>query len=165
MHPSQQYRAPNLTEIEWAYLAGIIDGEGTIRISRGSRKLPDALGWSRRYAGNIRITSTSDILQQWISKRVGDHWSNYSPKPPSISVLPIRVWYASGFRCVGLIERLLPYLTIKRARAIKVLELYSTGEWKYGGARKMRTSCAEMSRRELLYQAQGRLKRSNAPSK
>ena len=146
------YPAPQLTDTEWSYFAGILDGEGTIRVVRGNDSVRRHAGWSTRYAGAISIVNTSEPLIRWIQERFGGTPHLIKAHGP-LSKLPIWDWKIQGRRTVTILKSVLPYLVIKRSRASLVIRLYSEGSWGHGGSRlRTCTSAAEMARRDALYQ-------------
>src|SRR5437667_8574917 len=96
----------DLPKEELAYIAGIIDGEGTI-----SLRFPPYPAVTRPYLG---ISNTSKVLMDWLTKRLGYGYTEkrYSPKTPSgnyrdYSIYLLRI---SGFKVQPIIASILPYL-------------------------------------------------------
>lgn len=147
MKAEKIYPAPKLKATDWAYFAGILDGEGTIRIAKGiSRKHEN---WNIRYAGRLSIVNTSTELLEWLQERFPATVCHLLPQN-HLSKLPCWDWKVQGRRTVTMLQKCLPYLVCKRERAFLVLKLYSEGSWKYGGG-KARTNPEEMARREILF--------------
>jgi len=101
---------PNPTHEEFAYLAGIIDGEGSFTLHQHSRK-----GSSHRFSSQLQIGSTDPRLLEWIRLRFGgsvrlEHRRNSSHKP-------MFRWIAHADYLADLIYGALPYLIIKREQA------------------------------------------------
>jgi hypothetical protein len=108
------FRRP-LTEVELAYIAGIIDGEGHISIRRSKRPKNITI-----YQPVVGLTNQSEDLIFWMDERIA--WTRrnlqvdktgwgWAYKP---SIL--------GHSIVPLLEGMLPYLVIKADRALLVLE-------------------------------------------
>ncbi len=104
-------------ELIIAYLAGIIDGEGTIRITEGKVK---GKNWKNIYNCSIRVgmTEPEPLLLLYevfggalnIEKRTGNSRDIYR-------------WAATGNKIAPpIIKRLLPYLIVKKEQAETVLE-------------------------------------------
>jgi hypothetical protein len=100
----------------WAYLSGVVDGEGCIYIARHINKPNDAL----RYRIRLQITNTKKELLEWIQERcggwiyekeqIGDWKTSYD-------------WVIADGRAVKLLQKLLPYLIIKKEQAINAISL------------------------------------------
>jgi hypothetical protein len=104
-----------MSEIELAYLAGIIDGEGTITIS--SRRAKFGKIYFRPY---ITISNTSERLADWLrSKGYSIHSATNSSGRPYWRIN----W--SGFSLDSLLARLEPFLIIKRPHALLLLAFIS----------------------------------------
>lgn len=145
--PESVYPAPSLTEAEWAYLAGIIDGEASVGIQK-SNKLRNP-----QYVGQITIYNTSMDLMDWIAIRLGNRRVSTSRLYEGQNV-PCHQIRITGRRVVAILRAMLPYLIVKRQRALRVLELYGEGDWKFGGrGRGITLPMEEIQRRDLLYRA------------
>jgi hypothetical protein len=105
------------TETERAYLAGIIDGEGTITpVVAGKRyEYPDV---------RIAVYGTDQRLLDWIKFRFGGRTSAFQRKecPTHKAML---TWVVTTHRCRAIIEAVLPYLVIKRRQAELLIEFDS----------------------------------------
>jgi len=55
----------DITESKWAYLAGILDGEGTIHLNLRSDRGTNSFRW------RVNITNTNLELLNWVSERFG----------------------------------------------------------------------------------------------
>jgi len=100
-----------MTEVEAAYLAGIIDGEGTLTLAH--RKRNEMSGWES-IEPHISITNTDINLMQHLSNLLGVPF--YATKGKrSRKWKPSFVISVSAFvEIEALLTRLLPYLIIKR---------------------------------------------------
>lgn len=87
-----------------AYIAGLVDGEGTITITK--RGQPE-----------ISITNTSDALAEWC-KNVG-FWLN---RAKNTKQRPYWRLNLTGYSIIDALEKLLPYLVIKKPHAELVIE-------------------------------------------
>jgi hypothetical protein len=105
------------TSEELAYMAGIIDGEGTI----GARHRSNGKG--RRYHDfMMSIASTDARLIDWIHERFGGS-RDYRDQRDSVRHKPLyRVSWA-GKQGAAIAEACLPYLVIKKEQALLYLEL------------------------------------------
>lgn len=110
---------PQLTPTEWAYLAGIVDGEGTITILRVSKRR----GQTHILQPKIDVTNTSERLLRWLGEKV-DMRVNGRTKPlksgditfkrPPAVCYDIQIW---GYRVYHVLTGIEPYLIIKREQA------------------------------------------------
>jgi hypothetical protein len=101
-----------------AYLAGIIDGEGTITIARAPRnntkhKVP-------YYIPHMKVCNTDKALIDWIHQNFGGRLNNERKPTDKWSTLYYIRWNCGKAR--DLLNQLLPYLRIKRLQALIVLE-------------------------------------------
>jgi hypothetical protein len=109
----------NLSSTESAYLAGIVDGEGSITGSRNQVRL--------------QITSTDESLVRWVSARIPDcpiykmeSWKYQSNnwkrgiKASNKARFEVQVYRYTDL--VPLLEAIVPYLVIKKQTAILALE-------------------------------------------
>lgn len=98
------------------YMAGIIDGEGTITIN----------GWKwRTCAGvpRIEVTNTDERLTDWLEKTFGGH---VTPNDDgNLNHKKRYIWYLNGKQTVILCQILIPYLKLKKEQSILVAEFYT----------------------------------------
>ncbi len=108
-----------MSDLELAYLAGIIDADGYVTATRSQRR-------GRWYFGaQIGITGSRrephDLAVSLFGGKVNTHRPTRNPKH-----LPQHHWQLGGRRAVPAIEAVIPYLRIKRDRATLVLELQAS---------------------------------------
>lgn len=113
---------PELPEVEWAYLAGIIDGEGNIGV----------YGWSRMYSGKksntristwrpkIQVANTDRRMIDWLAFRFGhpvkERLSANKKHKTSYT------WVCQSAKMAQYIaSKCMPYLIIKKEQAMVVL--------------------------------------------
>lgn len=98
-----------LTELDCAYLAGLIDGEGSIYVMKHKEKT---------YYPAISIMMTHQPVMTWVAGKLGLLVADVPRKPKN--------WRHSvrlhGKRAVALCRRMLPYLIVKRKQAELVQE-------------------------------------------
>jgi hypothetical protein len=149
-----------------AYLAGMIDGDGYITITRSTRKGKDYFGAQVGIAGTRR--EPHDLAASLFGGKV----SCYQPANPNHR--PQFQWQRMGKAAVPVLGAILPYLLIKSQHAVLALELQEHAEqityedpfpW-FGpdydplpAMRRMREEMIEMnqSRNRLRKKAAGRL--------
>ena len=114
-----------LTETEKAYLAALVDGEGSIVIGSPYQKYSDGY---KRYAPRIYvgIFNTNEVLMEWIKKtlsnepRISFHygvknWGKSERRFGSKPVLEIKIFRATATYIF--LKGILPYLVIKKDKA------------------------------------------------
>jgi hypothetical protein len=101
------------TETDYAWLAGIVDGEGSIMISR-TRVQENHLGFS--YRGAISISNTSEEMMKHILKIAGV--GNLTRLPESRFDWKDRFnYHASAGAAQILLPKIMPYLILKKPQA------------------------------------------------
>jgi hypothetical protein len=112
----------NLSETEKAYLAGIVDGEGSIGIYHRDK---DESEFKHSYA-DITIMNTSVSLMEWITSKVGIHYRvAYAEKGnrKQCYLLSLR-----GSRAISFICAITPYLIIKKDRSMIAIQFWLTSD-------------------------------------
>ena len=104
---------------ELAYLAGILDGEGTITISRQPR-----MKQLRPYfCPRVTIVNTWEPLLSWILNRFPVGHSGIKRYAPSTGgTKTVYLWSVENRAMRPLLRELLPYLIVKRRQAELVLQ-------------------------------------------
>lgn len=105
-----------------AYIAGIIDGEGSIMIAR-KRSARSRGGWT--YALTASVTNTSRPLIDWLHQTTGlGHIApHFDARPENKSAW---LWSLWSREAQSLIEQVLPFLLVKRQHAELGLRFQST---------------------------------------
>lgn len=108
--------ATGMTETEKAYLAGLIDGEGTITLTRrNSGQLPQP---------QVSIANNNLELLIWVKKVIGSG-SISTKKPKSSSHNIAYAWQvATAGPCLRLLDEIRPYLVVKKQQADLLLTRY-----------------------------------------
>ena len=91
---------------EQAYLAGIIDGEGSIWIERPPRGTTFVL--------LLVVANTDPRLMVWLAPLGGSVTERHQNKPTH---KPGMLWRISGKRAVGIIREIYPFLKLKKEQA------------------------------------------------
>ena len=99
-----------VTEAEWSYLAGIVDGEGSIYI-RSQRDR-----WLLGYPV-LNISNTNPRLMEWIKSRFGGSLAAIKPSASTFRKRVLLHLSWTGKRMEPVLEGILPYLIIKRDQA------------------------------------------------
>lgn len=108
-----------MTNLQIAYLAGIIDGEGSIGLY--SKRPSDK---DRHYVTlQLSVVNTSKPLMKWLSANVpvGNVGRKAGPKTNHKEIFH---WTASSSKAVEVLRLVLPYLVVKKAQAEVVIELW-----------------------------------------
>lgn len=110
-------RERTITEPEWAYVAGLVDGEGTIGIYEAGHQI----------FLKLIVSNTSEALISWLHERFGGSLAHH----------PARGRHKAGWqhvlyqhRAAEVIARCRPYLVVKAAQADLALEFIGTTTFK-----------------------------------
>ena len=101
-----------LKSSDWAYIAGLFDGEGCFSLNR----------WHDQFRVNVIVSMTDSSALDWIAARIPYahlyHLARRTKSGKAVTVLSITSYNCAGdfIRCV------LPYLKVKRNVASAVLE-------------------------------------------
>ena len=132
-----------------AYAAGIIDGEGTIRINK---TIPKKAGDSSdrispAYDGQICCGMTDRRVLDFLSSMLGGRVRE-ERVPGRLSVWR---WAVTGRKNImKVLDQIQPYLLVKQANAIVLRDLNEN--WKTPWSRQKGVDTEELQRREELYQ-------------
>lgn len=114
---------PELSKEEWAYIAGIIDGEGTISIIRVNKKRR-GLHWYILQP-TIQVSNTSEELIRWLGEKLDMKVNNRARSlPPAYKGRQrtreeIAICYVValfGYKVYSILKNICPYLIIKRGQ-------------------------------------------------
>lgn len=107
-----------MNQVKLAYLAGIIDGEGTVtilkRLCAGCKEV--------QYWPVVRVSTTTRALVNWLLENVGGSSYVHRRNPYSIEY----GWRYEYKKAVDLCHKLLPYFIIKVNQAKLVIEFGKT---------------------------------------
>lgn len=112
-----------LTNEQAAYIAGIVDGEGSISLVKSH---------ARRTRGRyvyplLRVANTDELLIDWLAITVGCGARQYRSAMDERCKNVFHICWASN-EAIMLLKQILPYLLIKRDRARLVIHLWDTNE-------------------------------------
>lgn len=116
----------NISEIAKAYAAGIIDGEGCIKIFRVSAK---ALGRkSPRYQLQVQVGMTEIVAIQFLYNTFGGQIYDH-PRPISYqhNMRDQKRWYICSRQAGRFVQLILPYLLIKKLHGKLVIDFMKLG--------------------------------------
>ena len=108
------------TQEDIIYLAGIVDGEGSIGIHAGKP-------YGRMRASNhllrLGVSNTSESLIRWMEARFGG--ASHIQHGNIHTVRPCWNWVLHGQAAVDMLRRIRPYLIVKSAQAWLALEFWA----------------------------------------
>lgn len=138
--------------VQLAYMAGIMDGEGTIRIDKmkpsKKRKTKNPC-----YSVHISLGMVEAVMPQLFRETFGVG----SRRVECVEgKRPVHRWHVRGNHCARIvIDALMPYLILKKRQADIALELIEG--WKTPYSRKKGIDPLELRRREDLYRQMRKL--------
>lgn len=103
-----------MLEAELAYLAGIVDGEGTVRIVRHNNGTSQGF-----YNPQISVGNTSLPLIEWLQSRVQGNICEHRPLKSKL----FWEWRLCGYtRCIPIAKAILSYSIVKKERLELLIE-------------------------------------------
>jgi hypothetical protein len=114
----------NLSENHFAYLAGIIDGEGCIYIgSHSSNKESGA----RYFVTSVQVANTDERLIDWLKEKFGGLKSVYTKnQTPKVFRKQPYLWKVTGPSLTLLCKKMIPHSVIKRNQLEVMIEMRNT---------------------------------------
>ncbi len=151
----------NLTTEEISYLAGVVDSDGCIAISKmkGNYSKSQRIA-NPRYVLNLIVTNTSEDLMNWLTERF--HGRIKPRKRYSEKHKTTWNWTLDHGKALHTLRMIKPYLIVKGEQAKVGIELIENWVTTIGG-QGARTPQIEVDRRERLYQAMKVLNQVGAP--
>jgi hypothetical protein len=113
------------TETDCAYMAGLLDGEGSIRIRMHMQETKKiGRGYQIKTQASIHIANCDISVLKWAEDRFGGRISGR----PALRErkTPLYDWSCSTQQAAQVLQQILPYLIIKREQANIYLEFMST---------------------------------------
>jgi len=118
------YKRKDYTIEQIAYLAGIIDGEGSIYI--GNFSCNPRTG-AKYFQTNMEVTNSDKSLLDWLLNTFGGRVYKYTEKQtPKCHRKEYYRWIVTGDRLTHLCELLLPYLICKIRQCKIMIEMRKT---------------------------------------
>jgi hypothetical protein len=124
MAARSQYIKKEYTDTQAAYMAGIMDGEGTFYIGNysGNRKNGD-----KHFQTVIAVATTDKSLMDWLVNVFGGSFRAYTPKQMAKNCRKqVYRWQATSNRLLHICQIILPYLVIKKRQAEIMIEIRNT---------------------------------------
>lgn len=112
-----------------AYLAGIIDGEGCIRVNKCKQRV----GPNYSYEASLQVTMCDLAVIKKLQFLFGGsiRWR----KPSSVKARPAFHWWVTGDRLRSLLNAAEPYLILKQPQALAALKVLNSTEVNHQGQR------------------------------
>ena len=107
------------TELEWAYLAGIIDGEGTVDLRVRTDRLSPAIIY------RLVVSNTDKNLMDWIHERFGGRLSTQHYGGNTTRGICYGMNWYSKSEMLRILGGVMPYLVIKHWVAETVVGILS----------------------------------------
>lgn len=144
----------NPTVIHISYLAGVIDSDGCILISKmqPGRKTRTT---NPRYVLSIVVTNTSLILMEWLVINFGGRYK--ARQRVSEKHKYTYNWYYDNGKAAEILKLIKPYLVVKSEQALAGIEFIENWELPAKLGQGAKTPPREMERREQFYQKMKRL--------
>lgn len=138
-----------MQDTDWAYFAGIVDGEGSVsayffRANKGYE------AYGPRIRSMIRVSNTNRALMDWLVSHFGGNCGVGRIQRGDRKT--VYRWEPARRDVTFLLEGMLPYLQVKRAQAELLLEL-DTLMLPRGAARKKGVPPANFKRRVEIVEA------------
>ncbi len=117
------------SKTDWAYVAGMIDADGSICISKTTAKARNGRPYWLFDCRTV-VSNTSMDLMRWLKNKFGGYdkltvnaISKKAKENGQKSIKPCYVWQMEGYKAQErFLLAILPYLVIKREQAILALE-------------------------------------------
>ena len=108
-----------------AYIAGFLDGEGTITLIRLPPKKPKArTPYESRYQLNVSLVNTNKDIMVWIHSLVGGYL--HPRRQLSVKHKVAWQWYCNNSVAEDFIHQIYPWLKIKKGQAEIALKFRET---------------------------------------
>lgn len=114
--------AQDIKDTELAYIAGIIDGEGTVRMEQN-------LKYKYRYPRISVVQNTTEMLE-YLKSRLGGSTELHQPagtkvgKTNYMSNKDTYRWNTGGQNAYELLKKVVPYMIVKRDKTMQILKDY-----------------------------------------
>ena len=133
-----------MTEAQWAYLAGIVDGEGHLAI--GKRDYGKCrTGRNDSFSMTFTVTNSSVDLIVWLANTVGGRFYGKNRKS---NWKPSYTWQLQQDEVKMACRGILPYVVVKKEQVLLLLK-YPVGDTKRVEFSGMQRSKFRMRRNEL----------------
>ena len=107
-------------EVDWIYLAGLFDGEGTVSFMTCKKKSKSGHPYTKIH---LNLTSTDSPLIEWLVDTFGG--SSTIKKPYNPKHREAYQWCVASRHARDIAEKLLPYVKLKKEH-LELVKLYSS---------------------------------------
>jgi hypothetical protein len=111
------------TELDAAYTAGFVDGEGTIYVRAQRRKLLEEKGWNVSAYALVVASQVDPRPLQWMQQRWGGYLRPIKNRERSVRERNAWEWGCSSRQAYKLLHDIRPYLRCKGAQADNAFRL------------------------------------------
>jgi hypothetical protein len=113
-----------VSEVDLAYAAGIIDGEGTICIChiRRPKCNPD---WENRLL--VEVNTTDNVIVPWLKSTFGS--TVHLQKATRPGCKNSNRWVCTHRRAVAFLQLVMPYLKLKKTQAVLAINFQGSKNW------------------------------------
>jgi hypothetical protein len=119
----EKYIRQKYTTTDLAYLAGIVDGEGSI--SMGSYAVT-SIG-TPQFTTYLSVTNTNKDMIDWLVNKFGTKsYARTAKQLAKNSRRPVWLWQITGDRLLHICEEILPYIVAKRRQVEIMIEMRKT---------------------------------------
>lgn len=106
-------------EVEWAYLAGLVDADGTICLTKPRKHY-------NSHQLSVRVSNTDKGLISWLRNIFGGTIAFHKRKKNSQKHADAFSWGLFGTKLDVLLEKIYPYLQRKKFQAVVALDFRRT---------------------------------------
>jgi len=116
------------TKEKLAYLAGLIDGEGNIRVEKTCNKKRDNV----HYNGRLTVANTDERMVSWLKENYGGFiwkrdWSKTKTKGVKPNWKDVYMWIKMlNTPSLQFVKDVIPYMIVKKDRMKLILEFLET---------------------------------------
>lgn len=150
-------------EVTLAYLAGLVDAEAYIGVKKANAKN----SVSPLYHERIQIRMVHEGAIALLTSTLGGNY--YREKASATNRRPLFCYQASDAKAAAILERLLPYLVVKRESALNVLRLRASKNdpraTRRGSPARRVMDPDVLAEREVIYLRAKELNRVGLPAK
>ena len=141
-----------VSETDLAYLAGLIDGEGSISISRWVHQTRGIRNKNVGHHMHLNLGMTSRIAVEWAAKTFGGNvrWKNPNQADGHVRAI-MYYWQVYGTKAVPILRLIFPYLKTKSFQAMLAIAFWNDTVPTPPKLRRRGVSESEMHRREGYY--------------
>ena len=104
---------------DWVYLAGLVDGEGSIVVHQSRRFWNPSLTAS--FAVRLQVTNTYEPVMRWLEELFGGRV--YTSRKV-VGRRQVFVWYINGQAAIPILRTIRPHLHIKATQAWLAMEAW-----------------------------------------